>query len=234
MITSVNNDEVKEVAKLFTSKGRKEKNMFVVEGPHLVLEAKKCGVLLKTYTTTDKYEGTLVSEGVMKKMCNTITPTTVIGVCKMFENKRSEGHILALDRVQDPGNMGSLMRSAVSFGFNTIILNEGCVDIYNDKVIRSSQGAIFRLSFIKANIVEYLSHLQDYQVFSTNVNLGNDVTKVEKGPKMVLILGNEGQGVSEEINKMNYQNLYIPIKKMESLNVSVAGGILMYELTRSK
>ena len=232
MITSVNNEKIKELAKLNTAKGRKEAQMFIVEGPHLVLEAKECGVLLETYTTSEEYEGNLVSEAVMKKLCNTMTPTSVIGICKMFEHEKVCGHILALDGVQDPGNMGSLMRSAVSFGFDTILLGDGCVDIYNDKVIRSSQGAFFKLTFIKTNLVEYLTALEDYKIYSTNVKNGKSVLDVEKTEKMVLILGNEGQGVSEEINNLNFDNLYIPLKNMESLNVSVAGGILMYELTK--
>lgn len=234
MITSVHNEKIKDLVKLGTAKGRKEANRFIVEGPHLVEEAKKCGVLMETYTTKEEIDGTLISEAVMKKICNTVTPTSVIGVCKMFDNSLQEGHILALDALQDPGNVGSLMRSAVSFGFNTILLGDGCVDIYNDKVIRSSQGAFFKLSFIKQNIVDFLSLLEGYTIYSTNVIKGKSVSSVPKTKKMMLILGNEGKGISEEINNLNFDNLYIPLKNMESLNVSVAGGILMYELTREE
>lgn len=232
MINSLTNERIKQVIKLYTAKGRKETGLFVVEGPHLVKEAKMAGVLVETYTTTNESDGILVSEDVMKKICKTDTVVKEIGVCKMLIKNDICDKVLILDGIQDPGNMGTLMRSAVAFGFNTIFLADGCVDIYNDKVIRSSQGAIFKLNFIKGEKIAFINNLKKtHQIFSTNVTKGKNVKTINKDNKVALILGNEGKGVSEEINNLDLDNLYIPLINTESLNVAIAGAILMYELS---
>jgi TrmH family RNA methyltransferase len=126
--------------------------------------------------------------------------------------------------------MGALMRSAKAFGFETIVLGEGCVDIYNDKVIRSSQGAIFKLNFINANLVEFIKGLKDYSIYGTNVINGVELDSLEKTTKLGIVLGNEGKGISKDVFDVIEKNIYIPMKDTESLNVSVAGSIIMYSL----
>ncbi len=234
MITSLTNKKIKDVCLLKTSKGRREKNLFIVEGKHLVFEAKEAGVLEETYTIDENLEGELVSLEVMKKLCNTDTVVNQIGVCKKINKKELSNNILILDKIQDPGNLGALMRSAKAFSFDTIFLSEGCVDLYNDKAIRSSQGAIFKLNTIEGNIIDFISKLKElgYEVYSTNVVNGTSVSDVNAGTKKALILGNEGNGVSKEVNDLNLKNLYIKMSGMESLNVAVAGSILMYELNK--
>ncbi len=233
MISSLTNERVKKIIKLYTPKGRKEAGLFVVEGPHLVKEAKEAGLLVEAYTTSDKYEGELVSVEVMKKICKTDTPTAQIGVCKLTDKHEISDLILVLDGIQDPGNLGTLMRSAKAFGFETIFLADKTVDIYNDKAIRSSQGAIFKLNFIYGNKIDFINQInKTHHIFSTNVSKGYSVEAVQPFKKFVLILGNEGNGVSQEINDLELENLYIPIINTESLNVSVAGAILMYELAK--
>ncbi len=234
MITSLTNKKIKDVCLLKTSKGRREKNLFIVEGKHLVSEAKEAGVLEETYTIDENLEGELVSLEVMKKLCNTDTVVNQIGVCKKINKKELSNNILILDKIQDPGNLGALMRSAKAFSFDTIFLSEGCVDLYNDKAIRSSQGAIFKLNTIEGNIIDFISKLKElgYEVYSTNVVNGTSVSDVNAGTKKALILGNEGNGVSKEVNDLNLKNLYIKMSGMESLNVAVAGSILMYELNK--
>ncbi len=233
MITSVNNERIKEIAKLNTAKYRKEMKLFLVEGEHLVLEAKKQNVLVEAYTTKENLDGQLVSEQVMKKICNTNTVVNQIGVCKMLEKKDLSDKILILDQLQDPGNVGTLMRSAVAFNFKTIFISDNMVDIYNDKVIRSSQGAIFKLNFIHGDKIEFIEKIRDtHDVYSTDVENGKTVDEINKNQKFALILGSEGSGVSTEIKKLNLKNLHIKLDNTESLNVSVAGGILMYELNK--
>lgn len=231
MISSLTNERVKKIMKLYTSKGRKEAKSFVVEGPHLVKEAKEANLLIEAYTTSDKYEGELVSFDVMKKICKTDTPTPQIGICKLIEKKEIGNLVLLLDEIQDPGNLGTLMRSACAFGFETIFLADKTVDIYNDKAIRSSQGAIFKLNFIYGDKIDFIDKMKKtHHIYSTNVVNGINVSDVKEEKRYVLILGNEGNGVSKEINELNLDSLYIPITQTESLNVSVAGSILMYEL----
>lgn len=232
MITSLTNQVVKDLVKLNTSKGRKEAGLFIVEGRHLVLEAIKAGVLVKAYTIKDDLEGEKVSEQVMKKICNTDTVVNQIGICKFIEKRELSDKILILDGVQDPGNLGTLMRSAKAFNFNTIFLSDGTVDPYNDKVIRSSQGAIFKLNIIQGNIIEFLNKISDYDIYSTNVINGIDIRDANISKKIALILGNEGNGVSDEVKALNLKNLYISMDNMESLNVSIAGSILMYEISK--
>ncbi len=231
MITSVKNQTVKDLIALKTSKGRKSTNTFLVEGEHLVKEAKLNNVLIKAYTIDPNLEGELVSEEVMNKICSTSTVVTQIGVCKILSNSNICDKVLILDGIQDPGNLGTLLRSAKAFDFNTIFLCDGTCDIYNDKVIRSSQGAIFKLNFIKGDKLEFINNLsKTHKVYNTNVRNGIDVRKANVPNKLALILGNEGYGVSDEINNLNLDSLYIDMSNMESLNVGVAGSILMYEI----
>jgi TrmH family RNA methyltransferase len=167
----------------------------------------------------------------MKKICQTNTPVTQIGVCKMLDKHELSDRILILDGIQDPGNLGTLMRSAKAFDFNTIFLADGTCDIYNDKVIRSSQGSIFKLNFIQGDKIEFIKSLEKtYKVYNTNVRNGKDIRNVEIKGKVAIILGNEGYGVSDEINALTLDSLFINMSNMESLNVGVAGSILMYEV----
>ena len=230
MITSLTNSKVKELCKLNTSKGRRESLLFLVEGEHLVAEAKALGLLKEAYTIDSNLEGELLSIPVMNKICNTKSTVKQIGVCYIKNKSDLSDKILILDGIQDPGNMGALMRSAKAFNFNTLFIADGCVDIYNDKVIRSSQGAIFKLNFIYGDKIEFINSLKDYKVYGTNVCNGVNVKDLKKEDKVALILGNEGQGISKEINDLGLNNLYIKLDNTESLNVSVAGGILMYEI----
>ncbi len=229
-ITSFDNPKIKYLVKLNKASFRKEEKKFIVEGPHLVKEARLKGVLLEAYSIEEKEDYIEIPEAIMKKICNTDTVVSEIGLCKMVEASELSNRLLVLDGVQDPGNMGALMRSAKAFGFNTIVLGDGSVDIYNDKVIRSSQGAIFKLNFIHKNLLDFIPTLKDYDVYGTNVVNGISLDKVLKNKKMAIILGNEGKGISPSLNAILKQNIYIPMDNTESLNVSVAGGIIMYEL----
>ena len=233
MITSLTNEKIKEYTKLNQSKYREEKGLFIVEGPHLVGEAKSLGLLVEVITTDPNIEGTLVSESVMKKLSSTVHPVKVLGICKMSKKDKVCSKVLVLDCISDPTNLGTLLRSAVAFGFETVFLANGSVDCYNDKVIRGSQGAIFKVNIIKGELKEFLSRLKKtHQILGTNVRKGKDVTLVKKEPNLALILGNEARGMSEEAEKYVDDNLFIEMHNTESLNVSVAGSILMYEITK--
>lgn len=233
MITSLTNEKIKEYTKLNQAKYREEKGLFIVEGPHLVEEAKKIGVLLEVITSDPNVVGTLVNEAVMKKISNTVHPVKVLGICKMIKKNEIKERVLVLDTISDPTNLGTLLRSAVAFGFDTVFLSNGCVDCYNDKVIRGSQGAIFKVNILKGDLLDFLSKIKKtHQILGTNVRVGEDVSKVEIKPNLAVILGNEARGMCEEANKYTDKNLYIKMFNTESLNVSVAGSILMYEISK--
>ena len=230
IITSLDNPKIKYLASLSKAKERKQEQKFIVEGKHLVDEAKKQNVLIEAYSIEEKEGYIQVSPSVMKKITNTNTLVSEIGLCKMLDKKELSNKLLLLDGVQDPGNMGALMRSAKAFGFDTIVLGNGCVDIYNDKVIRSSQGAIFKLNFINAYLPDFIKSLKEYSVYGTNVVHGISLENVKKSQKMAIVLGNEGNGISKEVFDVIEKNIYIPMDDTESLNVSVAAGIIMYSL----
>ncbi len=243
LITSVDNRKIKRYVSLKTSKGRKEEGLFLVEGMHMCYEANKNNLLvdlivLENTEISFSYpsEITYVTENVLKKVSNLSNPTNVIGVCKIIDNKEIIGnHILILDDVQDPGNIGTIIRSSKAFNVDTIILSTNSVDIYNDKVLRSTQGMIFNMNIVYGDLMDTIPNLHDngYTILGTNVNNGVDVRNI-KVSKYALIMGNEGNGVHEEIQSLCDKNLYIKMNsECESLNVGVATSILLYELDRS-
>ena len=231
MISSIENPKVKLLMKLKQGKYRKKEEMFIVEGAHLVKEANLAGVLIEAYSIVEQEGYELVSEAVMKKISTTDTVVKEIGLCKFINKENLGNKVLILDGVQDPGNMGTLMRSACAFGYETIFVGNGSVDIYNEKVIRSSQGAIFKLNFKFGNVVEFIqSNLDEYKVYGTNVVRGIPLDDVSNLSKMAIILGNEGNGISKEVDDLLLDNIYIPMENTESLNVAIAGSIIMYKL----
>lgn len=235
MITSVSNEKIKELIKLNKSKYRSELNLFLVEGDHLVQEAKKLNLLVEVYTTDNSYDGILVSENVMRKICNTNSVCPVVGVVKKINNINITNNVLILDEVRDPGNLGTLLRSAKAFGFDTVFCSNGCVDFYNDKVIRSSQGAIFKLNLINGNIIEFITKLKTtHKIYGTNVVNGISLNEVEASCNFGLVLGNEGSGISSEVFSILEKNIYVEMNDTESLNVGVCGSIIMHYVFNRK
>ena len=245
MITSVTNKKIKEIHKLKENRNIKKYQKYLIEGVHLVEEALKSElveeiIVSENFTNSkvfDNFYGevTIVSENVFKSLTDTVTTQGVIAVCKI-ENKQLDitkySRVLILDQVQDPGNLGTIIRSALAFGVSSIILSEGCVDLYNPKVVRATQGMIFHINIYRVNGVdELIDILSNYNnIYTTNVNCGEDVRCVNSS-NYVLIVGNEGNGVRDIISDMATSSLYINMSdKVESLNVGVACSILLYEL----
>ena len=239
MIESKENKKIKYIRHLRENKFMKEEKKFVVEGDHLVKEAKLSGVLLETYSTYERDYGVLnnvVSKNVMDYISALPSSTDVIGVCKFIDNKEELGkRIIILDNVQDPGNIGTIIRSAKAFNVDTVVLGKGTVKKYNEKVIRSSQGMIFKVNIIEEDLKTFIPRLKDdgYLVYGTDVVAGKDVKNVNLEGKGAFVLGNEGNGVSQDIKELVNDNLYIKINDdCESLNVAVAASILMYEMAK--
>lgn len=241
MISSVDNNKIKEIRKLKQTKYSKEKELFIVETEHLVNEAYNAGILIeviKLESNLNCYDvkETLVTENVMKTLTSMPSIPSVIGICSYIEEKKDLGNkIVILDNVQDPGNIGTIIRTAVAFNYNTIVLSSNSVNKYNEKVIRASQGMLFNINIIERNLLMFIPDLkkQGYDVYGTNVVNGIDVRDVNKTNKHAFILGNEGNGVSKEIEKLVDKNIYIDINSdCESLNVGIAGAIIMYEMEK--
>lgn len=248
-ITSTKNSKVKQWKKLHSSKGRKESGQYMLEGEHLYIEAKKSSMppqeIIVTETFLDKYDtleqntGTehlyVVTEEIMKQISQTQTSQGIICILKMIENQLFhdfKGKLVLLDGVQDPGNAGTIVRTADAAGFSGVVFGTGSVDPYNDKVVRSMQGSHFHIPIYRENLNNIISicNKKEVPIYGTALDKrASDFRNVPTSESMALILGNEGNGISKDILDQTSQNLYIPILgKAESLNVAVAAGILIY------
>lgn len=236
-ITSVQNNKIKERSKLKSKKARMEQNCFLVEGKHLIQEAIQSNILIELYLLENienpfDFKVTYCSQPVMNKLSNQKSDAKMIGICKFpsFENKKEKA-ILLLDDIQDPGNMGTLVRSAYSFGFDAIYLSNNCADLYNPKTIQSSQGSIFHLPAYQCDLSEIIQGKQKagMTIYATALhNNTMDASKVKIHKPYGILLGNEGQGVKPELIELCNQCVKIEMETFESLNVAVAGSILMY------
>ena len=239
VITSTTNSRIKEINKLKTKKYRDEQKLFIVEGDHLVNEAYKKNQLqeiiaLESYDGNLDIKTTYVSESVMKKLSSMVSISNVIGICKKFIPLTYGKRLIVLDGIQDSGNLGTIIRSAASFNFDTVVLSENTVDLYNDKVIRSSEGMIFNVDVLRVNLDSFIDELKDnnYDIYTTDVNGGKNISDVEFNEKFAIIIGNEGNGVGSIKEKADHK-IYIPMnKKCESLNAAVATSIIMYEVSK--
>lgn len=158
-----------------------------------------------------------------------------MGICYKLKEKEFGNRILVLDGVQDPGNLGTIIRSAVAFNCDTLILSQNTVDVYNSKVIRASQGLIFNLNIIVKDIKDVINNLknEDYDIIGTKVDDGIDIRNIKVPEKFVLVMGNEGQGVSDEVLDLCTSYAHIKMDdNCESLNVGVATSIMLYELSK--
>lgn len=240
MITSTQNETIKEIIKLKQKKHRDEKELFLVEGYHLVEEAKKHGCVQSIITTRDDRHGeeTLyVSSHVMEKLAFTKTPQPIMAICKRNITNQIDlngKRYLLLDRVQDPGNVGTIMRTALAFGYDQVIMSNDCVDLYNDKVIRSTQGALFQMNICVMDLIDAIEILkqQNIHVYGTSLENAKSIEECKQFDKMAFVMGNEGQGVSEEVLSLCETNAYIPIQSIESLNVGIASAIIMYHFNK--
>lgn len=241
LYTSIDNKKIKDIKKLNTKKYRDKTSMFLVEGEHLVLEAYKTGHLKELILEQDtlfplNVETSYVTNNVLHYITSLETPQNVLGICNKPKEKEQLGNrILILDGIQDPGNLGTIIRSAVAFHIDTIIISKDTVDVYNSKVIRASQGLIFHTSIIIRDLKEFILELKNknYKVYGTKVTYGKSLKSLEKSEKFAIIMGNEGNGVREELLDLSDEFLYIDMNsKCESLNVAVATSIILYEFDK--
>ena len=240
LYSSIENKKIKDIKKLNTRKYRDLTNLFIVEGEHLVQEAFKNGCLRELIVEENEQFKldvpiSYVTLSVLKYISELDTPSKIIGICKKLEEKEIENKVLILDDIQDPGNLGTIIRSAVAFNIDTIILSKNTVDLYNLKVLRATQGMIFNINIIVKDIEKEVIKLKEnnYKIYSTRVTSGKSIKNVETSKKFVIIVGNEGKGVKEELVFLSDEYIYIDMNdKCESLNVGVATSIILYELSR--
>ncbi len=243
LITSLDNEKVKNYVRLRHRKYREKTNQFLVEGRHLVLEAYKRGVIDELILEQNELfplpvPTVYVTAEVIRKISTLDTPVHIMALChKMEMNPYLGERILLLDEIQDPGNLGTIIRSAKAFDIDTIILGKNTVDLYNPKVVRATQGMMFHINILSRDLKEVILELkkQGIPIYGTKVECGEDVRHFQKKDrqKFGLVMGNEGNGINPEIMSLCDGNLYIEMNPMvESLNVGVAASIILYELNR--
>lgn len=241
LYTSIENKYIKEIKKLNEKKYRDIKGLYLIEGEHLIHEAYNSGVLdsvlIKEGCNLDlDIKKDYVSLNVLKYISQLDNPSDYIGIVKKQEGTVLGDNIFILDNIQDPGNLGTIIRSAVAFSVDTLIISSDSVDLYNSKVVRATQGMIFKLNIVICDINNIIDNLKEsgYKIIGTKVDGGTSLTDFDKSEKMAIIMGNEGNGVKREILDKCDDYIYINMSdKCESLNVGVAASIIMHEM-RSK
>ncbi|KGX84826.1 TrmH family RNA methyltransferase [Pontibacillus marinus] len=243
MITSVQNKTVKSWRKLQKKRDREKEQSFMVEGFHLVEEAVNSSWDVKEIIVREdvdlpnewqSYKWFSVTDEVFNAITETEHPQGVAAVINMREPEWGNfSRVLVLDAIQDPGNLGTLIRTADAAGFDAIIAGKGTVDPYNDKALRSTQGSIFHIPVFQGDLKEWLPYIKDkgLSIWATSLKNANEYHTVEPTSPVALLVGNEGAGVQEEYLQFADQSVTIPIfGQAESLNVAIASGILMYYL----
>lgn len=230
-ITSVKNQLIKDLVSLKSSSVKKKENRFLIEGEDLIELAYETNLLdmILTLEENSKYqdiEQIITTPQVIEKLSNNKSPSKIIGVAHFKEHELKGDRIIFLDNVQDPGNVGTIIRTALSFSYSAVVLGNNSASIYNDKVIQSTKGALFKISVFE-NVT--LQELKDkgYKIVSTALNGAVNYKEVELNDNFVLVFGNEGQGISEETLNLSDLLIKINMDHIDSLNVAIAAGILM-------
>ena len=255
-------EKLKQILKLKTKKGREKEERFLIEGLRLCEEAffsdwevelllfpseyvqfLKTKKLMREFLK-EKREIFILSNQDMKKLTDTKTPQGIFAVVSKKEFTLDKDFLkkvsllVGLDNIRDPGNLGTIIRTADSAGVDGVLLSTGCVELYNPKVIRATMGSIFHLPIIdKIELKDIIPELKSsgFKIFASEVREGEDFTKIKYPEKICLLIGSEATGISKEILGLADERIKIPIYgKAESLNASVATGILLYEIIRKK
>lgn len=252
IITSSSNEQIKNIIQLREkARARKSQECFLVEGMKMVGEAPE-EEIVKIYISesfskeNDTYRNSpkvqVVSDSVFKKISDTVTPQGIMAVVKQkkyqLEDLMKTVHdgkncFVVLDRLQDPGNMGTIIRTGEGAGINGVIMSSSSVDVYNPKVIRSTMGSIFRVPFVVVdNLPEAIQRLKNQGITTYAAHLKGESYNKEAFPeKSAILIGNEANGLSGEVSACADKLIKIPMKgKVESLNAAIATSILMYQI----
>ena len=247
----ISNNLRKLVSSLQRKKEREENNLFVAEGEKLCEE-----LLLSSYNTefivvrsgagdqairlAEKYDRAGISVYIARKqqfdqLCDTKSPQDIIAVVKISNDSSSKGRsFIALEDIADPGNLGTIIRTADWFGFKDIVLGGDCVDRFNSKTVRATMGSLFRCNFtIVEDLAEYLNNLNGFEIYGAVLNADKDIQKCAPGSKFGIVFGSESKGLSSKVIKTLTHKFIIPgIGGAESLNVAVSVGISCYHFSR--
>lgn len=245
-ISSMKNPKVAAWRSLKEKKGREAQQAFLVEGTRMVRESLASSftvsaVLLREdfvpdFSLPENVRTFLLPEHVFQSVCDTKTPQGVAAVLSIQTREARGPRLLALDGVQDPGNVGTIVRTADAAGFDGVLFSPDCADLFSPKVLRSTMGSVFRLGFsFPASLADSLEQLKKdgYSVLSSQLDGEPFYDRKNVSSSFVLVIGNEGNGVSDAVKKTATHRLRLPMNGgAESLNAAVAAGIMMYDLVR--
>lgn len=238
LITSRDNSRIKHIRKLLDKKNSINEKLFVIEGENLVEEAIKNNLLVELYIQEGEvnrfnFECNYVTSDVMKSISNLSSTSRIVGISK-FINKNELGEkVVLLDDIQDPGNAGTIIRSAVAFGIDTIVFSKKSVSPYNEKVLRSTGGMIYNINVLIDDLENVIDKLkkQNIIVIGTSLASSTSLDNINNKDKYGIVFGNEGNGISNKILQLCDTNVKIDMtSKCESLNVGVSAGIVLYHL----
>jgi TrmH family RNA methyltransferase len=256
-ITSIHNPKIKLWSQLLTKRGREAQGKFILEGVHLIREALQANIEIEVmlFSLEKGYPSELpelndlvcevigVSDAVLAKCSDTQTPQGVLAVAlkPMYLKEQlweqAEGLVVVIDGLQDPGNLGTIIRSADAVGATGIVLGRGTVDLYNPKTIRSTMGSLFHLPILEYELHELLPLAREkgIQLVSTSLQAEQSCYELDLTKATWFIVGNEGSGVSAELQPYVSQQTIIPmLGKAESLNVAMAATVLLFEAGRQR
>ena len=234
-IESKENNKIKHASSLKESKYRKEYGEFLSEGKkalELALISKNVKEIFTVKPLANIPEEItqyVVREDLLKKLSSNVTPEGIVFVSQIVNRKPKKlNKVVYLDKVSDPGNMGTIIRTALAFSYDAIIVSKGCCDPYNEKVVSASKGAIFLLPILHGELSEYKDGRK--VIVSSLTDKAIDETELKNDGPFVLVLGNEANGVSKETLSLADTVVKISINNIDSLNVAIAGAILMNKL----
>ena len=250
-IESKNNNLFKEIKKLKEKKHRIKSNKYLIEGLRFVEEAIKSKVSIDSIIFTESFKEKnpdlflkinenikliQMNEALLKQLCSTENPQGIVGVINMQNKELKSGELVILvDKVQDPGNMGTIIRTAHAAGAAGIVMTKGTVDIYNDKTLRSTMGSIFYIPIVEDDSLDFVKSLkkEGYKRVVSSLQGQNNFFEENLQGKVMIAVGNEGNGVSDEVYDIADIKVKIPMPgEAESLNVAVATSIMIYEKIR--
>lgn len=252
-LTSRKNDIVRRFRELIREKKlRDSEGVFVAEGDHLCAEAVSAGVEIRFALLTEralaKYPDTakalisaadshvVISDDIAEYISDTKSPQGLFAeIRRPAAEDTFEGKLLLLDAVQDPGNVGTMIRTAEALGINGVLLSEKCADVYSPKTLRASMGSVFRLPCISCDLVQKINELRGsgYSVYGAMLDdTAQRLGEIRFGEKSAVVIGSEGSGISDEVKIVCTGALYIPITGAESLNAAAAASIILWELSK--
>jgi TrmH family RNA methyltransferase len=254
MITSINNPRVKLLRRLQNHRGIREKEgVFIIEGTRLISEAISAQAPIRMAFHTDHLDENgrglihnmqrlgaeifAVSDEIMSACSDTVAPQGILAVLSIPERPipRDVNLALILDRITDPGNLGTILRTALATGVDAVLLTEGTVDAYNPKVVRSAMGAHFHLPIVRSSVEELAQYMAGLQLYMADVRAQRSYLEVDWREPAGLIIGSEANGVQPAVEKIAAHRVRVPMPgKTESLNAAVTTAVILYEIIRQR